>query len=165
MKSKLRKGVVPLLALTVLAVAGLGCTLPTARTYPEQARQALITFFDRLSRGEYAQAAELYGGDYSQLQIFGPDLNPADRAGLWKNACEQSGLQCLPVDSATSVGSDGNVFTFTVEFRKPDGNVFALGPCCGEPGFLEPPMAEFPYRVLRTPSGAFLVLDLPVYMP
>lgn len=142
-----------------------GCNLPASYAYPGQARQALISFFDLLARGGYAQTAELYGGDYSQLEVYGPGLDPADRAGLWQNACETSGMQCLPVGTAAYLGSDGAVYTFLVEFRKPDGNVFAIAPCCGEPGFLDPPMADFVYRVTRTPKGAFLVLDLPVYVP
>jgi hypothetical protein len=151
--------------LAVLGGAVIACTLPAAYEYPGRARQALVTFFAQLSRGEYAQAAELYGGDYTQLEILGPDLDPADRAALWQNACEKSGLQCLPVASAAFVGSAGDIFAFTVEFRTPDGNVFALAPCCGEPGFLDPPMAGFVLRVGRTPEGAFVVLDLPIYQP
>ncbi len=165
MKRRLITWVLRLVVLATLTVADVGCTLPSAGAYPNQARQVLFSFFDHLSLGEYAQAAELYGGDYAQLEIYGPELDPADRAGLWQNACEKSGLQCLPVDSASYLGSDGDIFTFTVEFRKPDGNVFALAPCCGEPGFLNSPMADFVYRVGRTPGGAFVVLDLPVYVP
>jgi hypothetical protein len=154
-----------LAALAALSGAVIACSLPAAYADPRRARQALVTFFDQLSRGEYAQAAELYGGDYTQLEILGPDLDPADRTALWQNGCEKSGLQCLPVASSSFVGSAGDIFTFTVEFRKPDGNVFALAPCCGEPGFLDPPMAGFVFRVGRTPDGTLLVLDLPIYQP
>jgi hypothetical protein len=69
------------------------------------------------------------------------------------------------VASASFIGSAGNIFTFGVEFRNPDGNVFALAPCCGAPGFLDPPLAGFVFRVGRTPEGTFRVLDLPVYVP
>ncbi len=165
MKPRLITGIVRLAVLGALAAGGVGCASPAPGARPDQAREALVAFFDYLSRGEYAQAAELYGGDYAQLEIYGRDVDPADRAGLWQNACEKSGLQCLPVHSATYLGSDGGVFTFTVEFRRPDGNVFALGPCCGEPGFLATPMADFVYRVGRGSDGTLLVLDLPVYMP
>jgi hypothetical protein len=152
-------------ALTSLMSAVIACTLPAAYADPGRARQSLVTFFDHLSSAEYAQAAELYGGDYAQLEILGPDLDPADRAALWQNGCEKSGLQCLPVASAVFVGSAGDIFTFAVEFRKPDGNVFALAPCCGEPGFLDPPVAGFVFRVGRMPDGAFAVLDLPIFQP
>lgn len=154
-----------LAVLTALGSGIIACTLPAAHADSDQARQALVAFFDHLSRGEYARAAQLYGGDYIQLQIYSPEVDPADRATLWQNGCEKSGLQCLPVAAASFVGYAGGIFTFTVEFRKPDGNIFALAPCCGEPGFLDPPMAGFVFRVGRTPEGAFVVLDLPVYVP
>ncbi len=151
--------------IAAMASTAWGCDVPPSRPYPEQARRSLIAFFDLLSQGDYVRAAQFYGGDYSQLQVYGPGLDPADRAGLWQNACETSGLQCLPVSTATYLGSAGAIYTFMVEFRKPDGNVFAIAPCCGEPGFLDPPMTDFVYRVARTPSGAFVVLDLPAYVP
>jgi len=151
--------------LTALGSGAIACTLPAAYADPGRARQALVTFFDHLSNGEYAQAAELYGGDYTQLEIYGPEVDPADRGALWQNGCEKSGLQCLPVASASFVGAAGDIFTFTVEFRRPDGNVFALAPCCSEPGFLDPPIAGFVFRVGRIPGGSFVVLDLPVYVP
>ncbi len=154
-----------LLILTALVSGSWGCNLPAAYGNPGQARQALLTFFDLLSRANYVQAVGLFGGDYAQLEAYGPGLDPADRAGLWQNACETSGMQCLPVATADYIGSDGDIYTFMVQFRKPDGNVFALAPCCGEPGFLEPPMAKFVYRVARTGQGRYVVLDLPVYVP
>lgn len=153
------------LPVLVALVAVVGCNLPAAYAYPGQARQALITFFDDLFRANYVEAADLYGGDYAQLQVLGPDVDPADRPALWQNACEKTDMQCLPVASVHFVGSDGYTYTFMVEFRKPDGNVFALAPCCGEPGFLDPPMADFVYRVKRISAGQFQVLDLPVYVP
>lgn len=154
-------------SITLLFLAGIlsACAPTIAPALPQQARQALIDFFAHLAGREYGQAAELYGGDYAQLEDYGPGLDPADRASLWQNACEKSGLQCLPIYSASFMGATGDVYRFKVKFRNPDGNVFALAPCCGEPGFMDSPQAEFVFRVRRTPAGAFLVLDLPVYVP
>lgn len=151
--------------LAALAATGVGCNLPAAYGLPARARQALISFFTDLSTAQYVQAADLYGGDYTQLEILGPDVDAPDRPGLWQNACEKSGMQCLPVATAKYLGSAGEIYTFMVEFRKPDGNLFAVAPCCGEPGFIDPPMDDFIYRVRRTPAGQFLVVDLPVYVP
>ncbi len=145
-------------------MGSVGCNLPAAYAHPGQARQALISFFEELSNGQYDQAVELYGGDYARLQVLGPDIESADRAALWQNACEKGGMQCLPVATANYLGSAGNTYTFKVEFRKPDGNLFAVAPCCGEPGFLDPPLDDFVYRVREAPAGSFLVIDLPVYM-
>ncbi len=151
--------------LAALAATGVGCNLPAPYGLPGQARQALISFFADLSTARYVRAAELYGGDYTQLEAYGPDLDASDRPGLWQNACEKSGLQCLPVATAKYLGSAGDIYSFMVEFRKPDGNLFAVAPCCGEPGFIDPPIDDFIYRVGRSPAGQFLVLDLPVYVP
>ncbi len=145
--------------------AGAACNLPAPYATPGKAQQVLVAFFSDLSTGQYVQAADLYGGDYSQLEILGPDVDAADRPGLWQNACEKSGMQCLPVAHANYLGSAGNTYTFMLELRAPDGNLFALAPCCGEPGFLDPPVDDFVYRVLQEPGGSFLVLDLPVYVP
>lgn len=149
--------------LVLLAAAAAACILPPGDA--QMARQTLISFFDDLSKGEYAQAAELYGGDYQQLQVFNPDIDASDRSALWQNGCQQSGLQCLPVASAALKAEAGGIYTFTVEFRKLDGNVFSLGPCCGSSATDMPPVSQFDVRVKETPQGKFLVLDLPPYMP
>lgn len=148
-------------ALTVTLLTA--CAAPVSEA--DAARQTLIAFFSHLTRGEYAAADALYGGKYDQLRIFNPDLDPADRSALWRNACEVSGLQCLKVNSAVLKRQAGNTFTFAVDFRRPDGSGFVLGPCCGATATEMPPVSHFDYRVQRTPEGGFVVLDLPVYMP
>ncbi len=158
-------GLFRVLATSALLVAAGACTVNLPFMYPARAHQAIVAFFSLLSQEKYDQAAVLYGGDYTQLEVYAPEVDPGDRGRLWQNACEKSGLQCLPVASAAYLGSTGDVFTFLVQFRKPDGNVFALAPCCGEPGFLDTPRADFVYRVGLTPDGTFVVLDLPVYVP
>lgn len=153
------------LILAALAAVEAGCNLPAAYGDPGRARQVLVSFFEDLSTGQYGQAADRYGGDYAQLEILSPDVDAADHAALWRSACEKSGMRCLPVATANYLGSAGETYTFMVEFRKPDGNLFAVAPCCGEPGFIDPPMDDFVYRLRRAASGEFLVLDLPVYVP
>jgi len=40
------------------------------------ARHALYAFFNELSEGNYAQAAQLYCGSYESLISFNPELDP-----------------------------------------------------------------------------------------
>lgn len=131
----------------------------------QAARLTLIEFFDHLANDEYDQAADLYGGDYRQLIVFGPEIDPGDRPELWRNACSFSGLQCLPVQSAMLEGRAGEMLTFSVEFRNPDGSPFVLGACCGATATEMPPAARFDIRLRRTQQGTFEVLDLPPYVP
>lgn len=129
------------------------------------ARQTLVEFFDHLANDEYDQAVDLYGGDYDQLMIFGPDIDPGDKPELWRNACNFGGLQCLPVASAALKSNSGGVLTFSVEFRDPNGGTFVLGPCCGGSAADSLIMSQFAIRVQADPQGTFVVLDPPVYVP
>lgn len=131
----------------------------------DQARQTLVAFFDLLHQGQYAEADELYGGDYEVLVYFNPTLAPEDHAALWRNACTINGAQCLPVRAATSKEQAGDVSIFNVEFSNPDGTLFVLGPCCGATETEMPPVSQFEYRVQKAADGKFVVLDLPVYVP
>lgn len=129
------------------------------------ARLTLIEFFDHLANDEYDQAVDLYGGDYQQLLVFNPGIDPADKAELWRLACRFGGLQCLPIATAALTQRNGEILTFTVEFRNLDGSLFVLGPCCGSTATEMPPRSQFEVRVRKTPQGTHLVLDLPVYLP
>ncbi len=131
----------------------------------EQAQQTLVAFFDSLNQGQYAEAVELYGGDYEVLTDNNPSLDPSDYVALWKNACTINGAQCLPVRTATLERKVGDVCLFIVEFSNPDGTLFVLGPCCGGSETDFPPVSQFEYRVQRTTDGKFVVLDLPIYIP
>ncbi len=82
----------------------------------EQAQQTLVAFFDSLNQGQYAEAVELYGGDYEVLTDNNPSLDPSDYVALWKNACTINGAQCLPVRTATLERKVGDVCLFIVEY-------------------------------------------------
>ena len=126
----------------------------------EQAEQALITFFDFMDRGQYDEAAELYGGGYETLVEFNPALDPGDRPALLKNGCEINGLQCLTVLTADfkQINAQGE-YIFLVQFKDTDGNLFV------QQTLNMPPVFMFEYRVRKTSDGKFVVLDLPVYVP
>lgn len=138
----------------------------TAGEGVELARQSLIQFFEYLSDGMYGQAAGLYGGTYEVMISQNDDIEPEDRIALWDRACTVNGAQCLRVRNATLLEqASPTEYVFVVEFERDDGTLFVQGPCCGADETQEPPRSQFPYRVARHQNGAFLVLDMPVYLP
>jgi hypothetical protein len=126
----------------------------------------MLRFFTALNEGDYAAAGSLYGGSYETLTGWNPDVPASDVIALWQRACEQNGLQCLPVREVVSQEQvSANVLKFIVHFRNPDGSLFVLGPCCGEDETSMPPVSEFECNVARTSSGDFKAMCLPPYVP
>lgn len=130
-----------------------------------QAKEALVTFFDALHEGRYAEASAFYAGTYETMIDHNPGIDPDDRIALWQNACTINGAQCLPVRSAAFQEKTGDDYLFLVEFEKPDGTLFVLGPCCGGNETEIPPVSRFEYRVQELADGTYVVLDAPVYVP
>ena len=156
------------LAFVCLAIVFVGsiltaCEAKTAGS--EQAREALVSFFDELARGRYDAAAKWYAGSYETLLGFNPQVNPDDHIALWRNGCQVNGLQCLTIRIFTfnELNSSGE-YIFTVEFNTLEGELFVLPACCGQDP-TAPPQFQFEYRVVQDGYGEFRVLDLPVYMP
>ena len=146
----------------------LSTTEPTPTSLPStagEAHEALIAFFSSLSAKNYTEAIPLYGGSYETLQGWNPDLDPSDYTTLWTKACEQNGLQCLQVRTATFEKLQGDTYVFQVEFSNPDGSLFVRGPCCGANETEMPPVSQFEYKVTRNSNGKFVVMDLPPYVP
>jgi hypothetical protein len=159
--------------LFALAGALMGCgprqgETPSAGTGSDEplAREALVTFLERLHDGQYDQAALLYGGTYETMIAYNPDTAPGDYAGLLRNACTVNGIQCLRVKSAQL---DRQVsekeFVFEVEFLNADGTLFVLGPCCGADETDSPPQSVFYLTVVKVEPDRFAVMDMPPYVP
>jgi len=129
------------------------------------AHDVLINFLTLLHTKKYADAVPLYGGEYDQLQVFNPQIDPADKAALWAWACDNQLLQCLEVRSATFKNLAGDSYVFQVEFSKPDGGLFVLGPCCGSNETDMPPVSQFEYTVSQNADHRYVVLNLPPYIP
>jgi len=126
----------------------------------------MLRFFAALNAGDYPTAISLYGGSYDTLTTWNPDLPAADRTALWQRACQQNGLQCLPVGEVVSQEQvSANVVRYDLHFRNPDGTLFVLGPCCGETETSMPPVSQFECTVARTSGGDFKVMCLPPYVP
>lgn len=113
----------------------------------------LIEFLTLLHTKNYADAAPLYGGEYEQLQVFNPEIDPNDKVALWTWVCDIQLLQCLEVRSATFEKLVGDAYIFQVEFSNPDGSLFALSPCCGANETEMPSLSQFEFTVNRNSDG------------
>ena len=141
---------------------------PAPTSLPSTASEAhdvLVNFLTLLHTKNYAEAVPLYGGEYEQLQVFNPEIEPKDYFALWTGACDNQLLQCLEARSTTFKELRGDSYIFQVEFSNPDGSLFVLGPCCGADETEMPPVSQFEYHVARTATGTFHVTDLPPYTP
>ena len=131
----------------------------------EKARVVLTAYLDALSRGDYAKAAELYGGDLDVLRGYNPKLAPEDEAALLENGCELNGFQCLPMlIIAEEQTLSETSFEFTVRLVAEDGSVFTIGNCCGADPNNTANISLFPFEVIKQ-GEQFQVLTLPPYLP
>jgi len=138
---------------------------PKPNSDVDGAHAALLAFMTLLNEKNHSEAVPLYGGDYEQLQGWNPDIDPSDHAALWQRACDQNGLQCLEVRSATLQHQETDSYVFQVEFSNPDGSLFVLGPCCGANETEMPPVSQFEYTVTKNAEGLFVVFNMPPYVP
>ena len=157
--------------LLIVACAGLvaACTAATPTPADEDtaaAQETLSSFLSLLAVGDYAQAAELYGGPLDSLQVWDPEIEASDVGALLGYGCESHLLQCLPVRSVALAGSEAaGELAFDVEFSLADGTLFVRGPCCGATSTEMPDQSAFAFRVQPRAGGGFVVLDLPPYVP
>lgn len=166
----IRKFITGLLLLPLLLLAGcLGQSPEKPAAPPDEAAQAEVAardFYEALHQGDYQTAVDLYGGSYDVLTGMNSDLDPENRSGLLAQGCEVNGLVCMQMGEVLSAERSGEgEYTFTVQFLRDDGEVFVLGPCCGEDETSMPPVSEFQVRAARDGSKEFKALDLPPYLP
>jgi len=130
------------------------------------ARQTLMDYFRALHEGDFARAADLYGGSYDVMIGHNPGLDPANQPALFQAACTLNGAICLeaaliqPVEEQEPISGE---FSFQVTFQNEDGSLLVLGPCCGAPE--GDTQSEFSFHVRETAEDHFQVMDLPVYQP
>jgi hypothetical protein len=142
-------------------------TAGVAEPGDEQRAQDILTgFFALLNNGVYAEAVELYGGDYTILRDWNPTFDSSDRTSLMRQGCEINGLMCLPARQVTFEGLEPPAsFRFEVQFQNTDGSLFVRGPCCGANATEQPPVSEFEYTVVKDAAGQFWVKQLPPSVP
>jgi len=163
-----------LLILTILLTSCVAQPIAPTLTGPaptslpstaSEAHEVLVNFLTLIHTKNYADAAPLYGGEYEQLQVFNPEIDPNDRVALWAWACDNQLLQCLEVRSTTFQKLVGDSYVFQVEFNNPDGSLFVLGPCCGANETEMPPVSQFEFTVARNSEHKFVVMNTPPYVP
>ena len=98
---------------------------PAARAAAEQ---TLTDYLEALRLGDYAGAADLFGGSYEIMLDHNPAIDPADHAAVVEAACTINGAVCnLSLRSVVHVAAWGpGIYRFTVELQDPAGAVRAV---------------------------------------
>ncbi|RJR31636.1 hypothetical protein C4569_01600 [Candidatus Parcubacteria bacterium] len=132
-----------------------------------QAQEALITFFKYLSRQDFESALTLFEPDeensWEWIANFTIEEDRNNKAEVLKNYCEAVGT-CLEVKIIEAKKEVDDVYNLVVQFQKPDGGVFVLGPCCGATEEEMPPQNKFNFTVKKI-NSVFKVTTAPVYRP
>ena len=131
---------------------------------PEAGRslETLDAFLAAVHDGDFRTAAVLYGGSYESMADWNPQVDPSDAPGLFEAACTHQ-LRCeLAVRRVLAGSIQPDEHTFYVEFQTDDGQLWSMGPCCGDTE--APTVSQFPFVVSRT-AGGWRVLTLPIYTP
>lgn len=141
--------------LTTLALS------ESPETEEEEAGNALISFFANLSAGNYAAAADQFGGDMSEYARE-PMQGESEQA-YWEYVCEF--LWCLPIAEITDVEQvSAEEYLFHAIFVMPDGRRFEIGACCGADPAANPPVWQFAYPVQKI-DGIWKVMRGPLFTP
>ncbi len=153
----------PIATATVLPTPTATASPVPVSTDEQLAQQALIEFFDRLHRGDYAAAVELFGGSY-EIIAYVPNVDPADYPALLQGMCNIH--RCLKVRQiVSSLQWRDDYFLIGVQLDDPEGGVFTFGPCCGASLEEFPPRSVFEYLVMKRADQTFVVIGLPPYVP
>ncbi|MDX6770017.1 MAG: YARHG domain-containing protein [Elusimicrobiota bacterium] len=122
--------------------------------------ETLKAFFKLLHTKQYSEAAALYGGSYETLFDWNPVVRRTDTAQLWKNACEQNGLQCYPIHKILSVSSAPNRWEFEVQYTRDGTSPMML---CRDMSSYEHDSAM--QVAVERKDGKYLVMGGPSYCP
>ena len=139
---------------------------PSIEISPENTLPVLKSYFDALNGGDYEEAANIYGGDFTPLFEYNPDITQDEKAALFASTCELNGFLCdLHIGEIMQFEKVSDLaIQFTLTLEGSDGSSFELGPCCGEDPASASPQYEFVYTVAWQ-GGRFQVMELPVYRP
>jgi hypothetical protein len=141
------------------------CSLAARKNENKLVEKAATAFFAHLSEVRYSEADAMYAGDYSALTSLTSQIPPDDHAALWKNGCEISELQCLPIFRILkSEKFSLNEFWLTVEFKDKTGGIFVQRPCCGVTTAEMPSTSQFDVYVIER-DGKYYVTSLPAFLP
>jgi hypothetical protein len=155
--------------VALCALVFSGCDAGDLAPVPDEetlSASALTDFFQALQEGNYERAVELYGGPYTALEEYNPDLDPQDRAKLLAKACQVNGFVCLSVGEVVAIQSGPNeTYNVSVTFLDEDGTLFVREGCCGESSENVEPQSIFTFEVKKEAVERWRVMNLPVYIP
>lgn len=155
--------------IVLMTIMCMGLTAGCAKQQPVNetivAQDTLISFFNNLNEGKFTEALDYFTTDektWEELDIYNPDKE-TDHADIIENYC-QATLTCLPASIVRSTKVNDNEYNYQIQFRKEDGNIFVLGPCCGATEEEMPPKDTFDFTVKKI-DGTFKVITPPLYIP
>lgn len=127
-----------------------------------EAQETLISFFDFVSSGEYAQAAELLVPEDGWNSIaFNNAKN--EKVQILEDYCAAVGT-CLKTQVISSERISEGHYVFTVGFINSDGSEYIYGPCCGASEEEMPSKTEFEFHVVKI-ADEYKVTTAPLYRP
>jgi hypothetical protein len=132
------------------------------------AENALISFFDHLDSQNFEKALELFELNHSAdswegLEIFSLPEERDNRAQVLKNYCAATGT-CLKAMVIDTIKENEETYNLLVQFKRADGSIFILGPCCGATEEEMPSQKEFNFKVKKI-NNEFKVITTPIYVP
>jgi WD40 repeat protein len=133
----------------------------------EPARKFLLDYLDKLSNGNYAEAAnDLKYSDESMISewLSGKlpgGVDPKDKVAVLKALCINEKFPCLQFLKITYEAQTlPDTFLFRVQFSNPDGTPAVWPPCKDLPKDKYCDYrTEFDYTIQAQPDGSFKVLD------
>jgi hypothetical protein len=135
---------------------------PAGASEQEIARETLVRFFTWLDQRRYREAADLYGGDFSEVSL--ERLTDEDDAAYWERLCSIN-IMCMPVlEIVAEEALRDDEYRFFVEFLWFDGTRFVNGPCCGASPAEQPGYWQFAYPVKKI-DGQWKVMRAPLFVP
>jgi hypothetical protein len=139
---------------------------PAVEQPAEIAKNTLITFFEYLSKNEFAKAVPLFSADEADWEtpnIYSSEEDKKDKAKVFEKFCNAT-QTCLKTEVLGTTKNSEDHYTFTVQFIQKDGSIMAYGPFNGVDNDSTPPQTKFEYNVEKV-AGIYKVMTSPLYRP
>ena len=127
----------------------------------DNAQSALIAFLSKLHDKQYEEVSLYYGSNYDQLREWNPTVDKNDYAELWKNGCEQNGLNCLEIRNLEMEQKDGT-YIANVWFYGADGTEFRIS-TPDDSSTEKTSQNVFSFTITKSENDSFKVQTMPPY--
>ncbi|MFH1769829.1 MAG: hypothetical protein ABH833_04155 [Parcubacteria group bacterium] len=151
-------------------------SVPLTISEIDSAKTVLTDFFDFLNNKQFEKAVAIFEPQFEQgstilrgpvwegMKAFAPLEHRDNKAKVLESYCHD--LNCfLSVEVLTIRKEDPDLYVLSVQFRKDDGSILEIGPCCGmqvEEDYI--PTSEFTFGVKEI-DGEWKVVTAPIYIP